>query len=279
MAGRSTGSKRRKQRNRFKTVVILFCVNLVLAVALVCGFIYVSNQKSQAFSWLALQEITVSGNTKYDQNAIIGESGLSVGQSVFSVNKATASKNIKNAFPYVADAVVSSPSYNSISIHIVENKAIGAMYADGKWLVVGENGNILEQLSVESDRPGRYFYFKGATPAGDITPGKPAMDERSFGIVTTVMQAIEENGIEGVVEINLQDKTNISFNWKNLVTVTLGNETNLKAEIRLFSKVLPHILERNGGSIAGRVDLSSYSDNTDSNDKIIYTPKDVLEKP
>ena len=47
----------------------------------------------------------------------------------------------------------------------------------------------------------------------------------------------------------------------------------------MLVKVLPQILERNGGSVAGRLDLSSYSEDTESNDRIVYTPQDVLENP
>ena len=151
------------------------------------------------------------------------------------------------------------------------------MYADGKWLVVGENGNILETLPLESDRPGRYFYLQGATPAGDTDPGNVAMDERSIRIVKTLMTAFEENKVEGVLGIDLRDKTSISFNWKNTLCVALGNESNLSAEVRLFSSSLPQILERNSGVLNGRLDLSSYSDATDTNDKIIYTPAEVLQ--
>lgn len=270
-----------KKRNRFKIVVVLFCVIILLSVALAGAIVYVRNQnapiKNQALSRLTLQSITVNGNTQYDDAAIIGESGLAVGQSIFSINKATAAKNIENTFPYVADTTIKSPTYNTIVIEIVETEIIGAMYGGGQWLVVGANGKILETMPVESDRPGRYFYLQGATPVGDTTVGAAAMDERSLGIVNTVFAALKDNGIEGVVGIDMRDKTNISFNWKNTLTVTLGNESNLTAEIGLFAKSLPQILERNGGVISGKLDLSSYSDDTATNDKIIYTPKDILE--
>lgn len=275
MARTATQRRKKKKRNRFKTVVILFCINLVLMLLLAGGIVFVCNQEGQAFSWLTIQDITLEGNTRYDPAAIIGESGLSIGQNVFAINKATAAKNIRERFPYIADAKVESPTYNTIKITITEVSPIGAMYAAGNWLVVGENGNILETLPLQSDRPGRYFYLQGATPTGEITPGNIAMDERSIGIVKTLTKAFADSGVSGVLGIDLRDKTNISFNWKNKLTVVLGNESNLAAEVDLFQKSLPHILERNGGSLEGRLDMSSYSDNIDANDKIIYTPKDI----
>ncbi len=274
-------AKKRKKRNRFKIVVVLFCVILVVSALLAGAIIYVRKQnapiQNEALSRFALQNITVSGNTQYDDNAIIGESGLTVGQSIFSVNKAAAAKNIEDTFPYVADATVKSPTYNTIVIEITETEVIGAMYGSGQWLVVGANGKILETMPLESDRPGRYFFLQGATAAGETTPGAMAMDERSLRIVNTVLTAIRDNKVEGILGIDMRDKTNIALNWKNTLIVALGNESNLTTEIGLFAKTLPQILERNGGVVSGRLDLSSYSDNTENNDKIVYTPKDVLE--
>ncbi len=274
-------AKKRPKRNRFKIVVVLFCVILALSVALAGSIIYLRKQnapiQNESLSRFAIQSIKVIGNTQYDDNAIIGESGLTVGQSIFSVNKAIAAKNIEDTFPYVADAVVKNPTYNTIEIEITETEIIGSMYGNGQWLIVGANGKILETMPMESDRPGRYFYLQGATPAGETTPGATAMDERSIGIVNTIFAAIKENKIEGVLGVDMRDKTNIALNWRNTLTVSLGTENNLAAEINLFAKTLPQILERNGGVVSGKLDLSSYSDNTESNDKIIYTPKDVLE--
>lgn len=274
-------AKKRKKRNRFKIVVVLFCMILAISLALAGAILYLRRHstpiQNESLSRFAIKTITVSGNTKYDDAAIIGESGLKVGQSIFSVNKGAAAKKIEELFPYVQDASVKNVTYNTLRIEITEAENMGAMYHAGNWLVVGSNGKVLEILPVESDHPGRYFYLQGATPLENPQIGSEAMDERSLRIVNTVFTAIKEHNVEGVLGIDMRDKTNISLNYKNTLTVLLGSERNLDAEIGLFAQTLPQILERNGGEIAGRLDLSSYSDTTENNDKIIYTPKDVLE--
>lgn len=278
---RKTAKKTRKKRTRFQTVVTLFCVIVALSLALAGALIYLRHQnapiENDSLNFFAVKSITVHGNSRYDEAAVIGESGLRVGQSIFSVNKGAAAKKLKETFPYIHEAVLKSPTYDSLEIHITETNVIGAMYGGGMWLVVGENGKILENIPMTSDRPGRYFYLQGAVHTGDTTPGTVAMDERSVGIVRTVLDAVETNAIDGILGIDMRDKTNISLNWKNRLTVVLGNETNLKNEIALFAKTLPQILERNGGVLEGRLDLSSYSDHSEDNDKIVYTPQDVWD--
>ncbi len=275
-------AKRKKKHNRFRTIVILFCIIVALTLALIGAIAYVRHHDTPLtdpkLNRLGLQSITVIGNTQYDDTAIIGESGLKLGQSIFSVNKGAAAKKIKEIFPYVKQVQIKSPSFNRIEIHITETPVIGAMYGAGRWLIVGDNGKILETLEITSDSPGRYFYLQGANPAGDISIGAVAMDERSVRIVTTVLDNIKTHGLEGILGIDLRDKNRIELNWKNVLQINLGNENNLDSEIALLVKTMPQILERNGGVLKGRLDLSSYSDNTDSNDKIVYTPQEVLDQ-
>lgn len=274
-------AKRHKKRNRFRIIVVLFFVILALSLALTGALIYLRRQSAPASDTktgrFSLQSITVTGNTHYAEEAIIGESGLAVGQNIFSVNKAAARKKIADTFPYVASVTVKSPTFNTIEISIVETDILGAMYGGGNWLIVGKNGKILETMEVTSDRPGRYFYLQGATAGGEYTLGAQAMDERSLRIVNTVLEAAGQNALEGILGIDMRDKNAISLNYRNQLTVLLGSETNLAAEIQLLATSLSKIAERNGGVLSGRLDLSSYSDTSDSNDKIVYTPQDVLE--
>lgn len=282
MATKKSARKKKKQPpTRFRIVVTLFIIIVVLSVALAGALIFLRHKDTPItepkLSSFTVSGIAVAGNTRYDDKAIVGESGLKLGQSVWSVNKAAAAKKIEATFPYVEKAVVKSPSFNTITIEITEARVLGAMYGDGKWLIVGSNGKVLETMPLESDRPGRYFYLQGATPAEGAAIGSTAMDERSVRVVSTVLDAVQANKIEGIMGIDMRDKTRISLNWKNTLTIVLGNESNLTAEINLLAGTLPQILEKNGGVLSGRLDMSSYSDGNDNNDQIIYTPQDVLE--
>ncbi len=82
---------------------------------------------------------------------------------MFSVNKRRAAEQIKAAFPYIETVEVSSSSFDTIRIRVKETEPIGAIYAGGRWVVVGEDGRGLEALPVESERPSRYLYIGGPT--------------------------------------------------------------------------------------------------------------------
>lgn len=280
--------RKRRRISRFHLVVTLFVAILVLGGATVFMLLFMpgtsSNDRPAVF---AVKSVEVVGDTRYSREAIIGVSGIKVGQSVFSVDKQEAIERIRESFPYIDYIDIGHSSFDTVTIQVRETEVLGARYAGGYWYVVGANGRAVEELPVESDRPPRYLYFKGVTP-GECTLGGQAMDERSMGIVEALLDAFEETAAAaevndklmdlttGIVEIDMTDKSDIRLNWNNRVTVALGNETNLSHKIAVVSTTLPLVLEGHGALTEGVLDLRSYSDEKSDNDMAVYTPQELL---
>lgn len=170
---------------------------------------------------------------------------------MFSVNKRRAAEQIKAAFPYIETVEVSSSSFDTIRIRVKETEPIGAIYAGGRWVVVGEDGRGLEALPVESERPSRYLYIRGADPLAEEL-GTVMLDERSLAIVNELRAAFVSAGLDGVGMIDLTDKTDILLDWKNQITIALGNDANLTYEIQVAVASLPIILRERGATVPGR---------------------------
>ena len=274
--------KKRRRVSRFTTMCIMLGVIAVLVVAtLLMRSAYQSalngpgdRPEEQKGSLFSIKEVTVSGNTRYLPEAIVQESGLFVGQSVWSVDKAEAEEKILAIFPYVETVDVTNTSYNKLNIAITETKEIGVMYGHGKWLAVGANGRVLNATPVESDRPLRGMYFKGATPVS-ATPGETAMDERSFAIVTELLAAFRQYKLEGVHEIDLSNKSDLRLRWNNRLEIKLGNDSNLTHEIGVVVSALPGIEMQYGENATGRLDVSAFSQG-DGTGRAIFTPGELL---
>ena len=217
-----------------------------------------------------VRSVTVKGNEHYSESQILRASGLYVGQSVWDVNKAQASANIKAACPYVESASVSSSLLNTITITVKETTIVGAMYDNGNWILVGKNGQAVDKLPVESDIPPRYLYLKGATPSGKGL-GKQAMDDRCTEILKKYLAAAEENELTGICELDLSNKGDLKLNWNNQITILLGNDSNLAYEIAVLKTNLPSVLKNKGDQAHGTLDISSYS-NENAINRVIFTP-------
>ncbi len=229
-------------------------------------------KKDDRVSLFGVKEITVAGDTRYLADAIIQQSGLAVGQSVWSVNRVEAAEKVVAAFPYIKEATVTKTAFGKFEIRVVESDAIGVMYGFGQWLALGENGRLLEAFAVESDRPPRQLYLKGAEALSNVV-GEVALDERSLAIVNELLAAFQQYGLFGVGEIDLTNKSDLRLLLNNRIVVKLGNDSNLTHEIGVVMSALPGIEKQYGENATGQLDVSSFSE---GGTMAVFTPQDLL---
>ncbi len=251
-------------------ILVLIVANVLADVALKADKVPQPSEKKE--SMFSLKEITVSGDTRYLKEAIVQQSGLAVGQSIWSVDKVEAGERVLAAFPYIQDVKVTNTAYNKLDIAVSETKEIGVMYGNGQWLAVGSNGRILETRAVESDRPLRALYLKGADAVGSAI-GEQAMDDRSFAIVSELLTALADYEIDGVCEIDLTNKSDLQLLWNNRITVKLGNDSNLTHEIGVMKSALPGIERQYGEHAQGQLDVRAFSED---GTMAVFTPRDLL---
>lgn len=273
-----TRNKKKRKVSRFQLAVGLFVA--ILAVSGALAFLLLANpfgtgQQTDRPAVFGVQKIEVVGDTRYDREAIIAASGIRIGQSIFSVNKIQAHDQILEQFPYIHQVDVGNASFDTIEIRVAEVEAIGALYSNGHWMVIGSHNKTVEELPMEGDRPGRYLYVKGVSPQEAKLGGK-ALDDRDFKVVTTLLSLFDRYQLTGIGAIDLSENSNIQLEWNQQITVYLGNESNLENQISLLVTILPQLLEDNGNTAAGRLDMRSYADDNTQNDQAVFTPWDLL---
>ena len=272
---RQIPKKKRRKASRFHMALVLFIAIVAVSGALAFMLLMLpgsgeaSAEKPAVFG---VHDIQVVGKTRYSAEEIIAASGIRIGQSLFSVSKVKAHDNIMSQFPYLERVDVGNSSFDTVEIKVWEVEPIGAMYANGKWLVVGGNNKGVEALEIQGDRPPRYLYFKGAEPDENCRVGGKAMKDRDFGIVTALMEAVEANGLENIGVLDVSEKTNIKLDWKGQITVLLGTENNLKDKVAALANILPEIIKNNGDTAAGQLDMRSYMEDS----RAFFTPWDIL---
>lgn len=271
----ATKVKKKRRVSRFQMMWILLGMIVLLIVANLLVDAAIKSERDPGRDKAALfgiKEITVVGDTRYLHDAIIQQSGLSVGQSVWSVNRVEAADKVVAAFPYIKEVTVTKTSFSTFEIRVVETDAIGVLYGFGQWLAVGENGRLLEAFPVESDRPPQQLYLKGAEALSNVV-GEPVLDDRSLAIVNELLAAFQEHGLFGVGEIDLTNKSDLRLRWNNRITVKLGNDSNLTHEIGVVMSALPGVEKQYGEHATGQLDVSSFSE---GGTMAVFTPQDLL---
>lgn len=277
-ATKQTNSQRRSA-NRLRLFVVLALLDFLLIVGsllmLPMALRSVDAETGKPSSWFGVKKITVVGNTRYDEAAIVGISGVLEGQSVFSVSERTAERYIAETFSYVKDVSVDVAMNREVTITLTEYQELGAVYADGSWMVISREGVGLMKMPVESDRPFRRLYLKGVKAESNEVGGQ-VLSGKDLETICTLVDAMQVNGLAGVGVIDLSDHSNIRLNWKNQIDIALGNDSNLDYEVAVAVSTLPKVLARHGETTTGLLNISQYSDEKIEAPVVIFTPSELL---
>ena len=278
-ARQAARKRRRRKLMIIRTMLVLAVVLLVALIATAVVMKIVADQKSargESVSFLAVKEILVEGDTRYTDEEIIAASKLYVGQSLLSVNKVTAHDNLVNAFPYLETVEVGNASFYTLRIRVTEVPVLAVAECDDEWMILGENNRALERVT-EENIPEGLVRIKGGTIVNNVV-GKDLLDERSLRICRTLIAAAHRYGLENMTSIDVSSKTRLFLMLDERMQVVLGNETNLETQVSVLVNSLPTLYKNNGEDAAGRVDMMFYADTNTQNDKLIYTPPEVLDR-
>ncbi|MBQ3259427.1 MAG: FtsQ-type POTRA domain-containing protein [Clostridia bacterium] len=277
----STTSKqarnRKRARNRVRLFLALCAGSFVMLVAILLllpsflGGLH-SEEKPSA---LGVTAIAVEGNTRYDEDAVIAVSGIKKGQSVFSVDRRKAANKLKKEFYFFEEVTVKIDLARRVTIRVTEAEVMGAVYAEGQWVLVSHKGIGLQASPVTTERPLRQLYIKGA---GVLTAelGKPVLDEESSEIVAEIFEAAKAVQLDNLTLVDIENRNDIKLNWNNQITILLGNSSNLRHEIAVAASALPVIFDKHGKTVTGQLNLKQYSNPDVAEPAIVFTPSEVL---
>lgn len=273
---------RKKRRRRLRILRMTMVLTVVLVLLLVIALVVLravgvsASRRGETTSFLAVKNIEVEGETRYPSEEIIKKSGIYIGQSLLAVNKVQAHDALLREFPYLEWVDIGNTAFDTVRIRLRETTVLGAVSVGESWLVVGSNNRGLELLE-EASLPAEMVRIVGASLLRESV-GADVLEERSLRICNNLLEAAQKNEVTGLTAIDITEKTNICIWWNGSVRIILGNESNISQEMERLPGILTSLLNNNGQEVAGRLDMSSYSDDDPDNDKAIFTPQELLQE-
>ena len=275
--------KTKKRRLKPFRVAVLVLILLLLIGGIIAGVLVLlrpgvkappGEENTQAA--FGVKAIDVEGSTHYTAEEIVEASGLYVGQSIFSVKKRQAAEKILQAFPYVEQVTVDSPTLTTLKITIEEAEPVAAVAKEDGWIILGANGKGLEALPAGSERLSEYVKVRCGL-LDDAAVGNRLLSDENMDALQALFTAFSAHSLTDVREIDLRDDTDIRLNWRDQIVLALGNDINLDHKIEvLASKVISLVLEKHGDTVRGVINVSSYSGTDSDQYQAVFTPENLL---
>ena len=198
------------------------------------------------------EEIVVEGNTMYNEEEIIEVSELNYGDNIFWAAHSSASTKIEEHYAYIekADVVFSMPS--TVKIKIEEAQPEYYIQDGTKFYVVSKGGKILEETTVKE------LGIPNIIGCHLITPKVGGKIEIQNDKIMTVLKEIavcmENNGVTGILEIDLSDMSNIELNYNDRIKIVLGMPEYIDYKMRTAMTI---ILNKLSEADVGRLNCSN----------------------
>lgn len=220
--------QRKKKANRRLIFLLLLFFSLIAIIG------YFQSPLSYVSS------ITVQNNIVYDTDFIISESGITLDDNIWSLEKDKIVEKLKE-LPQIKSVEIVIKFPNHILINISEFRKIGYVYTNGNYIPVLENGKLLQEEQVDSVHSHAPILF--SFQEGTI------LDE-----MIKELEVIDEYVLNSISEIHSNPKASDQL----AISVFMNDGNEVLATIRNFAekiKYYPEIVSQLEPGKKGVIDI------------------------
>lgn len=247
MAARKNRNRQRRRRGRFGFLYKLLSF-LVIFTAILVGCV----------AFFRVNEVVVTGNSRYSTQEVIAASGVELGDNLFLVNRPQTAQSILRQLPYVENAVPVHRLPDTVELHITECVPAAALRFEGSWWLLDARGKLLEQG--DKSITGTLPEVRGLHPVEPVVGEWMKVDiteqTRLEGLqqLLTALSAREMAG--GVTEfIDLSASNVIRFGYGPELTVAVPMEGDFPLRVYSLQQTL-ETFRQQGETVTGTLELT-----------------------
>lgn len=209
-----------------------------------------------------VQEIRVTGNSRYTAQEIVEHSGVETGENLLTLGKSRAAGRILAGLPYVDQVQIGIKLPNTVTIDIVELEVAYAIQAQGgAWWLMDAHGKLLEAvddaaaqshiqvigISAANPTPGgKLAVAEEAAPAGDETEETQihgtAADRMAAAL--EILPILEEEERTGkVTKLDVSELYDIEVWYGEDYQVRFGGPTELTYKTRYMVRAVDRLIQ------------------------------------
>ena len=224
----SGGTSRKTKKRRRSSAGKIALVITVLLVAFVGVILSLT-------VFFKTSEIDVYGDSRYSSKEIISAGKIELESNLIRLDSKKIAGRIETKLPYIEKVQLQKKLPTTAVLKVTEAKIAGYVKTNEGYSIISTNGKVLEKVDTLPEKMAEIL----GIDANGVKVADFVSDEN--GALSSAKMIFEELGVgmtSGVTQMNVSDRINLTFIYRDRVTVRLGSETDIKEKIKFVCKIL-----------------------------------------
>ena len=238
----ATRKRRRKRHGQVRPAQLIVGTLFVLAAIIVAGRVFV------------IKHISVTGNQNEPGSRVVELSGLTLGQSIFGINKEAITQSFgRSGAVKLLDVHIAYP--DRVELVVREREAVAVINHLGVYILVDEYGEAIAQINALPEATMPVVTGLNSTKIQIGQPVVTSLYGQGEAIEMVLTQLKRQRFIEAVSELNVADLDNIYLMMRSGLLVKLGDISHIAEKIKWVPSSMAELASM--GKSGGTLDVTS----------------------
>ena len=204
-------------------------------------------------SFFELEEIKVEGNNTIARDELVALSGLRIGDNLLKVSCDRAARGVASQ-PYIKDADVTRVLPNRIEIKVSERTPIALISAEGRHLVLDENGYCLIEVGPVAAESWTLPSIRCSSEGMSLSPGEQSEDKGIMAALTLIKK-LDPFFLENILEFDAPSAEKLAVINNDGLPVYFGLPEDLDRKLQNYEELLIKNREKCNADTLNYVDI------------------------
>ena len=234
-------SRRRRRRGRGSFGPFLRFASVVLTAVVIVSALTL---------FFKVDQISVSGNSRYTQEEIVLLSGVKSGDNLILLDKYEIARKLYTELPYITDVRIKRQLPDGLLVEVTETVSAMAVEGAGGWWLVSDCGKVLEAADCAAEG---HLLLQGMTAEAPVIGQQLALSAE--GLVTTdrlleLVAALSERGmLEKTDSVDASDAAKLVIGYDGRFDVELHYDADFDFKLDCLRSVVNELEPNETGII------------------------------
>ncbi len=226
--------QRKARKKKLITSFVFFLTALLITAVILCLTVF-----------FPIENITSSGSKIYSSEEIIGQSGITKGDNIFTFGEKNSIAQLKNRLPFIESVSFERQLPNTLNIKVKDAKAYYCYKQGKEFFNVSKSGWVLESVQEKDSNAFQIIIDNVTCKVGNQIVFE---NEKQTKVLNNLITLLEENGIK-IDYINVTDTINLTLGVDGRFEVELGTENDIESKIKQLKTMIKSLNKGQKGLI------------------------------